>query len=276
MPNPPKQCIFCGGQPVSKEHLFAEWLIPLFPRDASTSHTFGTFNWRDGNASGSPYQPTTQPRQGHVGSKKVRVVCQPCNSGWLSRLEERTKPILIPMICGDRCNLTPEYQQVLSAWAAKTSTVADCVLPRDNRISQDEKVWIMERQEPPQTWHVWIAAYNGESWRDLALYQHRGKLQSSPVRSPTINFHYIHSTTFGLGHMLFLVVGTTWDQIHTKFTGLEGHGLFQIYPTRARSILWPPTQILADPQANAVANILNMSGAFDQSLNPQADWTFTN
>ena len=66
-----------------------------------------------------------------------------------------------------------------------------------------------------------------------------------------------------------------WEHVPELFRRFDGNGLFRIWPPEPRSILWPPFNILGDPQVNALANILTQSGAFNQSFNPNADWTFT-
>ena len=133
----------------------------------------------------------------------------------------------------------------------------------------------MEHLTPPENWFVWACAYNGTAWRNLAIYQHRGALQITPVRREGDKGSYVQATTLGIGHLVLLTVNSTWPLIGTKFTGREANGLFQIWPLQPRSILWPPARIFGDPQVNAMANVLSLSRAFNQTLNPGADWTFT-
>ena len=87
-----RKCIFCGTEGnLSKEHLWPDWLSKLYLRKDSESHTFGSKSYlnkkevRDG----------TYSRPGHLFSLKNRVVCVTCNNGWMSRVEEETKPILL-------------------------------------------------------------------------------------------------------------------------------------------------------------------------------------
>jgi hypothetical protein len=53
--------------------------------------------------------------QGHV--------CQECNNGWMSRLEAAGKPILVPLIDGERTieSLTDEEAEILGKWSCKTA-----------------------------------------------------------------------------------------------------------------------------------------------------------
>lgn len=190
-------------------------------------------------------------------------------------MEERVKPILIPLIIGERRNLSMYDQSVLATWASKTAMVAEYSKPIEDGITQGERTWLMEKQTPPPKWFVWIGAYHGTDWRDLAIFQNRGSLSPAPVASPSKAPYYMQATTFGAGHVIFCVLSTSSPHILPNFLGLEANGLFQICPSYPRSILWPPAHTLGDTEANGLANIFRTSGVFDHSLDPGADWTFT-
>jgi hypothetical protein len=100
------RCIFCGGSGLTKEHLLADWLREIFPRTAKDTHTFGTIeSW------------TPKPRfvqrvkQGHAGSRKVRKVCGPCNSGWIGAIDDAAKQAIVPLIHGQSVVVTPEAHE---------------------------------------------------------------------------------------------------------------------------------------------------------------------
>lgn len=266
-----RKCIFCGGFGVNKEHVFGKWLKPYFPRDEHSTHTFGTVGpsaiW------GIP-KIKENVRQGHVGTSKVKVACKNCNGGWLGTMEETVKPILIPLFTCERTNLSPEHQKILATWVSKTAMTSEYANPREDGISQEEREWLMNKLEPPPHWVVWIANYSGGDWSELGAIQNRGNLQASPISGPNVIKYYVHATTFGMGRVVFLVVGSTWEAIPEIFGGLEGRGMLRLWPPIPRSILWPPFEAVGDPQVNAMANILTESGRFDNSLNPLAKWTY--
>ncbi len=268
-------CIFCGVEgKISKEHVFGLWLKELFPRDEHTTHKSIYTAWLDESGPHSPAEKRDQP-QGHVGSKQLKVVCRRCNSGWLSQLENRIQPTLLPLITGERRNLTEGEQALLATWAAKIAMVAEHFRPIDHGISQDERTWLMNELTPPTKWFVWIAAYDGKEWGDLSITQVRVALNPTPVTRPSDARYYGQATTFGVGHILFCVVSGSSPDMETSFGGRDADGLLQIWPICPRSILWPPQTILGDQQAHTLANIFKWSGAFDQSFDPGANWTFT-
>lgn len=258
---------------MSKEHIFGLWLKELFPRDANTTHISARISWPKKLISSAPID-RREHGQGHSGSKKLRVVCKKCNTSWMSKLEAWAKTALPPMIIGRRCNLVPSGQMGLATWAAKTAMVAEYFEPRGDSITQEERTWLMGNRKPPAGWFVWIGSYRGTDWGNLTIFQSRAALSPTPVRSPDVAPYYIQATTFGLGHTLFCVLSSSLPDIGNNFAGVEPFGLVQIWPPQPRSILWPAVTILGDSDAYNVANLISKSRAFDQSLDPAADWTF--
>src|SRR5262245_26970593 len=57
---------------------------------------------------------------GDPQSRRVKNVCRRCNNGWMSVLQEHTKPIIIPLLKGDTTLLNSDRQNTLATWAAMT------------------------------------------------------------------------------------------------------------------------------------------------------------
>ncbi len=96
----PRRCIFCLKLGTTDEHIFGDWLRVAFPRTPKDTRTQRVTRWgRDRH--GKIYaMPESTIQQGHSGSKKVPYVCAGCNNGWMSRMETRTRRILMPLIQG--------------------------------------------------------------------------------------------------------------------------------------------------------------------------------
>jgi hypothetical protein len=89
IPNPPRRCIFCGGSPISRDHIWAQWMRPEVEQAQVLEKTYA-------ETRASPKQRRHVKTTGDARSRKLKIVCIPCNSGWMSRLQELTKPILSP------------------------------------------------------------------------------------------------------------------------------------------------------------------------------------
>ena len=254
MAKPPGQCIFCGRRPplvkITKEHVFGDWLRSNFPRDAATTHTLGFIDWRRGL-----HQPTVTSKrgQGHSGSKKVRCVCGDCNNGWLSNsVEDVAKSILTELMTGQLTTINPTMQRILATWAAKTVMTSEQIDPKKAVVHQSERTWLKDNLEPPRGWHIWVGSYSGTRWRDLAIFQHQGRLTVPSVDNGAPTEHNLELTMIGVGRLLFLVINSTWPRIWDILDGLGtpgGIGLSRIWPVSASAISWPRPMVLTDAEA---------------------------
>lgn len=252
----PGRCIFCGGFRLTKEHLFPNWLKALFPRDGSSTHTHGTVMWPGGQQ-----VVRTKKGQGHSGTKKLRVVCMDCNRGWMSDLEENAKPHLTRLIRGNFHSITPDVQQALSLWAAKTASVGENINPGQQAVRKAERDTIMASQVVPDHWLVFISPYSGTEYSELFMHQHTNRYRVPNNSGPGPIQHYAQVSTIGLGQVIFTVLATSWTVISRHYLGFDmpQHGYCQISPTRTDSISWPTSLALDDRQARElITTIRNM------------------
>ncbi len=52
-------------------------------------------------------------------------VCRTCNGGWMARLEDGVKPIMVGFLCGTPKTIDPLDELVLATWVAKTCLTYD-------------------------------------------------------------------------------------------------------------------------------------------------------
>src|SRR5712691_7894058 len=121
MPKKQRYCIFCGGAGLSKEHVWPVWTQDYMP----FTHIEKSMRREDFDNNKQVTRVMTTQQQGHMSTTKARVVCKRCNNGWMSRLEKKAKPILIPLIRGEKKTLDKESQKIVAAWIAKTVMVAE-------------------------------------------------------------------------------------------------------------------------------------------------------
>ena len=112
----------------SREHVFPDWILRYFHIG---DHIVSPQRWKVASAS-SPI------RRYQLGAFRLGKVCQSCNGGWMSALEQKVKPVLLALSKDERpvSDLTHAEQRTLSRWAAKTAlvlhaaTYTDEVIPR--------------------------------------------------------------------------------------------------------------------------------------------------
>jgi hypothetical protein len=114
----PRLCAFCGKPgTMTKQHIWPKWLKKIVPQVAS-SHTqvSGEFLTFKPGAKTPPRKEAIF--QGPAGSRKIKNVCERCNNGWMSQIEQAAMGSAIPMINNLACTISPQEQRVLASWFA--------------------------------------------------------------------------------------------------------------------------------------------------------------
>src|SRR6266853_3297846 len=112
---PQGKCIFCSKAGLTKEHLWPVWATPLLGNSRAEKHTEQLFTTQN---TVLIRPPRTKAKPGNLRTKKLRVVCGGCNSGWMSALENAVKPMLTALVTSQPRALTPDDLDVLARWVA--------------------------------------------------------------------------------------------------------------------------------------------------------------
>jgi hypothetical protein len=140
-----KPCIFCGGLgKKSDEDTWPSWLV---------EHV--------GPIPVTVIGIADRPRRQTGIRRKKSLVCKLCNNGWMSRLEKRVQPFLVPLIDRRGMWLDGEVQDAIARWAVKTVMVMEAS-SRDDicYYTADERKRFSEPpHDPPEVTEVELAAY---------------------------------------------------------------------------------------------------------------------
>lgn len=124
----PKYCSFCDQKntPRSDEHVVPKWMTKLYPHGAWAIENRLTKHVRHS----TKYVHLTIP------------LCELCNNGWMSQLEQKAIPILTPLIEGNRLVLSPDDQAIMKSWLCLRAMVYDLhseiYAPRPRYFTNDE------------------------------------------------------------------------------------------------------------------------------------------
>src|SRR5690349_5445572 len=88
----PRTCVFCGGSPVTKEHVWPDWAR----RKLASSESFPHYRRLERQGQ----DPVDKRWLAPAHTMTVSAVCRPCNNGWMSELEARAKELLEPVLDG--------------------------------------------------------------------------------------------------------------------------------------------------------------------------------
>ncbi len=170
------RCIFCLGYRLSHEHVIPDWIRKIIPKKPHHGSRLRVTSSGPSNVPPNrrPRLQRSRDRQGHPISKKVRVVCETCNTGWLSALEGELKPRIKALVLGEESILTQWDQRRLATWAAKTAMTAEFIHPESAAIAFEEREYLRLHREPPIAFNIWMAHYDG-SQHTTALHQSCGR-----------------------------------------------------------------------------------------------------
>ena len=112
-----KHCAFCDTpltrENRSKEHILPQWLLDFLEiREEKIQPTHF-----------SKIGETITTRHHTLEGLLAGQICDLCNNGWMSRLEQEAMPILKPLILGKTAvvDLNENERQIISRWTAKTA-----------------------------------------------------------------------------------------------------------------------------------------------------------
>lgn len=246
----PRNCIFCRSTSLSKEHVLPVWLgETLSSSQTSATYTQITSKTLPLSENSVSVSPEIRTRQGRTTSRKVRVVCRTCNGGWMSRLEEKTKPILTPLILGEDVTLSERQQALLATWIAKTTIINEYTDYTNISIPYEHRLHLMSKQEPPKNWKIWIASYTGSKWRS-AHYHHAVGLHREGT--PKFIGPNTQATMIVVGAFLFHCFSTTDTDIN--FSPSAHAKIYQIWPSIQAPLKWEAAEVLTDEQVTAMAD----------------------
>lgn len=230
-------CAFCGlpfdkaqGRARSGEHVLPSWTLGYVPGEGGPiTHS------RQSSALGQFDQVWTADEFDSVASR----VCEACNTDWMNDLENAARPFLIPMLQGHGKHLHRGGQELVAAWAVKTTLAVHLTTPEKAAPEEHYREMSRTHRPPPDT-YVWLAAYDGSG--PIAYHQSSELSGETPTGLPVKGY----ATTLAVGHFVFQVVGYEGLDEEVTFTaqGDLAQVVLGIRPFTGR-IVWPPQGVLS-------------------------------
>ena len=208
-------CVFCGKNNVkmTDEHVFGDWISRYFIKELGVELK-GVAEIVD--ADGRVTQFPTTPFQ-----QKVKIVCKPCNEGWMSTLEASVIDLLKPMMIGKSVMLRNNAKKRLAFWCAKTAFVLDHLHPHNRVVPDSHFHELFDRQRALNS-QVILVAYRS------VTKEAPGQLLASALKQPVVNIQIptdsfpsiaeevqkhvadgrlMYKITFAIGNFVALVFG---------------------------------------------------------------------
>jgi hypothetical protein len=211
--------------------------LPLIG-DGENISEVNTFRWKEQIGS------KKQTRQGHLTTKKLRVVCQICNNSWMSELEGEVKPILIKVLGRETIELYAKEQEILARWIAMKAIIGEHSEKETHITPSEDRRLLRLEKRIPEYFAIYIGVHNTNS--DSAWLRISQTIALSPEGpSPPLGRlkRNMQSIAFICGSLFVFVFAVREDSIEpTKFLQLKK--LIRIFPNQSEVVKWPPTDTL--------------------------------
>jgi hypothetical protein len=247
-----RECVFCGGDDLDKEHALPGWMSKYF-RDLTGYTATGFIGAQEndvvnyvppGPVPGAVVGNTTRT-VGAAGrfALTTRSVCCSCNGGWMSTLEANVEPILGPMFSGLPTLLTDDRAELLSIWALKTALVL--TLTWDRGLPPQPFHELYDTRQPSSSTTVWCG-YRP----DFMLRQDTRPLQSNSADASGFPDGFM--ATAWLGHVV-IVVDSHFLGCAPRNVVVSQQDAVTIWPLEAHPEprVWPPPITISDAHISA-------------------------
>jgi hypothetical protein len=236
-----RTCLFCGKDLQgcrSKEHIFPQWLQ------------------RHLGIHGQKLYSTLYSTSGEIASIREfnfsrlvsGLVCTECNNNWLSGIEVRTKPLLIPLIDGTFDGvLSYEKCHLITEWVYKTALTLNSVLQTGRVVPDEHYSALYKRRAIPAFVIVSAASFDGKD--ELFWIQNQNWLgRFDGVQPKELE------QRFGKTYRIIMRFGKFMTRVHCwpydDWTLFDYHtdGIRYLWPTNPKGVTWPPSRSIGDLQ----------------------------
>lgn len=237
-----RKCIFCDAPAGNAEHVFPDWLSKVFGQKDSM-----LVMEQEGGVS------RTIP--GKIFQHKVKSVCQKCNNGWMSKIENNVKDYLGGIATGTQLpiKLDSDMQRSMAIWAQKTFLIAQSLYPSENRNATDQMFKEMYGRKDVlllSATFIGFNEYHAES-DGRAAGIHMTQVPSvrflqkdeKYFRNQIKNGKRLIVGSMKVGHINFFLVASDFENSTMEFNIPDGMLKLQmIAPTPQRDLInWPTT-----------------------------------
>lgn len=183
--------------------------------------------------------------------QKTKLVCQPCNNGWMNDLEGAASAALSEIIRdGTPVSLTTSEVKSLADFAFKCAVVANHMNPDgDPFFTTFARQRFKESLQIPDGVQMWFGAFHG-IWAYSGLFNIRYVKATSSAPND-LNFCVF---TFAAGRLTFQVLAKRWVKIldfgkpfpAVHFDPVWDMAATQFWPIQNGPVNWPPSAYLDD------------------------------
>jgi hypothetical protein len=205
-------------------------------------------------------------RQGIPTQQKVRIVCNDCNNGWMSRIVDDAKPAVLALMSGGATRITPGQQKTLAAWIVLTCMTAEYIPGNSRIIPVRHRRYLMRHRLAPEDWSISLGVFVGQSGFRYDHHTSVGKQYAASSYVDRINSALetgaspnVLQSTFTVGSIFIqactvtnnLMIINDYDRWVAGLACLVRiWPLRRFWPLPARAANWPPPESIDDRMAH--------------------------
>ncbi len=166
----------------------------------------------------------------------TRVVCEPCNIGWMSKVESlHAKPAMSDLIVGNPVALSQSRANSLAIFAFKTAVVVDYMRREEPFFSRSIRHKFANSLEIPGDVSMWLMG-------SLRMGGGRVDTRYCPFSIEPPGSLSLYVCTYSVGHLVFQVVAANAEGI-PSFRPVSNfkHLPIPFWPELPGGVLWPPS-----------------------------------
>jgi hypothetical protein len=250
-----KKCAFCDADAVKKggEHVWDDWLNRALPKGrykAAKRFTIDT--------------PVIEYPTNNL-TVKLPVVCERCNSGWMSALTLKTKgSFWRAMLECEPFSLDASNAALLAAFTFMKAVVTDYSLDDDPFFSRADRERLRTNLTVPPLTKIWVAAYQGAP-RFSAKNHLSIVAPNSSSGGPFFGMQFC-SFTYVVGQLAVQLLAPRWKHISDRGKPMLTispnvywqPAAIQFWPHDGSLLVWPPEKYMGDNVIEAFIYRFNM------------------
>ncbi len=256
------KCVFCGGTPLSKEHVYPKWLRNTF---GESDRVLTFLQVADGPV--KPGKPTVP------FDWTVKSVCRKCNSGWMSQLESVIEPILGPILRGQDRHLDDEDRNVLAVWVFKTFLMIHEQARTPPLVPRRHYTHLFHARTPPDQVRIWLAALGQPL--DAPVVATRASvehLEFEGTDDPDVpGATRFYGASISLGPFMACILGNIDTEFVPGIVGELSNQLVALWPASA-AVVWPPAGTVEAFGGFVGVHQLLFEQPRDATLGPLSPW----
>lgn len=223
-----KNCIFCGNNNLTKEHIFPHFMRKNLPHyfEFGSNH-YITRKSDDGEEKITNGLLTRYNGRDHR-DLKLKIVCAKCNNEWMSNIDNKSKNTLISLLADGAINIRRENYFTLATWVTKFLMVYEYADTETITITDNDRLLFKNNQQPMDNLIVYIGNFSGI--RHAMSIWHRKLEFSTPLEIFSGQI-----TIFTIGKSFILTASANSN----SFIELQITNINEFAKRKGLKIIWP-------------------------------------